>query len=316
MQNGAIAEQFEELAELLEIQGANPFRVRAYRNAARAILDSTESIAAVADDISKSCASFPASARTSPRRFRRSSRPAAFRSSPSCASRSRPASSPCCASRDSGPKVFALFQEHGIRSLDELRMAAEQNRIAGIKGFGKKTQDAILKGLEIAETAGHRVYLAEAKRVAEDVVDDLRSVPGVRQLEIAGSCRRRKETCGDLDLLAEASQPDAIMDRLAGHRLVESIIARGDTKMSVRLFKGLQLDLRVVPGESFGAACSTSPARRSTTSSSAAAAQDAGLKLNEYGVFRGDEMVAGRPKRTSTPPSVCRGFPRDPRESQ
>src|SRR5687768_5020265 len=254
MQNGAIAEQFEELAELLEIQGANPFRVRAYRNAARAILDSTESIAAVADDISK-LREFPGIGEDLARKIQTLVQTGSI---PQLAElREQVPAGVVAMLRVPGlgpKKVFALFQEHGIRSLDELRMAAEQNRIAGIKGFGKKTQESILKGLEVAESVGQRVYLAEAKRVAEEIASDLRAVPGVRQLEIAGSCRRRKETCGDLDLLAEASQPDAIMDRLAGHRLVESILARGETKMSVRLFKGLQLDLRVVPEESFGAA--------------------------------------------------------------
>ncbi len=169
-----------------------------------------------------------------------------------------------------GPKkVFALFHEHGIKSLDELRLAAEQNRIASIKGFGKKTQDSILKGLELAEAAGQRVYLIEARTLAEEVASDLRQVAGVERVEVAGSCRRRKETCGDLDLLAVASSADAVMDRLLGHRLVESVIARGDTKASVRLFKGLQLDLRVVPEIPLGRPCSTSRVRRSTMSFSA-----------------------------------------------
>ncbi len=254
MQNGEIAAQFDELAELLEIQGANPFRVRAYRNAARAILDSTDSIAAAASDLAKLRA-IPGVGEDLAKKIQVLVQTGSI---PQLAElREQVPAGVVAMLRVPGlgpKKVFALFQEHGIRSLDELRLAAEQNRIAGIKGFGKKTQDAILKGLEIAETTGRRVYLSEAKRVAEIIAEDLRHAPGVHRLEVAGSCRRRKETCGDLDLLADASQPEAIMDRLAGHRLVGSILARGDTKMSVRLYKGLQLDLRVVPEESFGSA--------------------------------------------------------------
>jgi DNA polymerase (family X) len=294
MQNGAIAAQFDELAELLEIQGANPFRVRAYRNAARCILDCTDSVAAMADDLAK-LRCLPGIGEDLAKKIQTLVETGSI---PQLAElREQIPAGVVAMLRVPGlgpKKVFALFHEHGIRSLDELRMAAEQNRIAGIKGFGKKTQDAILKGLEIAESSGRRVYLVEAKRVAEEIAGDLRSVPGVRQLEIAGSCRRRRETCGDLDLLAEASQPDAVMDRLAGHRLVESIIARGDTKMSVRLFKGLQLDLRVVPGESFGAALQYFTGSKDHNVVLRRRAQDMDLKLNEWGLFRGDVMVAGR----------------------
>jgi len=316
MQNGAIAAQFEELAELLEIQGANPFRVRAYRNAARAILDSTESIAAAADSVAK-LREFPGIGEDLAKKIQVLVQTGSI---PQLAElREQVPAGVVAMLRVPGlgpKKVFALFQEHGIRSLDELRLAAEQNRIAGIKGFGKKTQDAILKGLEVAESAGRRVYLSEAKHVAEQIAEDLRSVPGVEQLEVAGSCRRRKETCGDLDLLAEASQPDAIMDRLAGHRLVESIIARGDTKMSVRLFKGLQLDLRVVPGESFGAALQYFTGSKEHNVVVRRHAQDMDLKLNEWGLFRGEQMVAGRTEEEVYSALGLPWFPPEMRENR
>ncbi len=294
MQNGAIAAQFEELAELLEIQGANPFRIRAYRNAARAIVDSTDSIAAIADDLAKLRA-VPGIGEDLAKKIQVL---VATGSIPQLAELREEIPAGVVAMLrvpGLGPKkVFALFHDHGIRSLEELRLAAEQNRIAGIKGFGKKTQDAILKGLALAETAGQRVYLAEALRVAEEIAADLRQVAGVRQLEIAGSCRRRRETCGDLDLLADAAEPGAIMDRLAGHRTVESIIARGDTKMSVRLARGLQLDLRVVPAESFGSALQYFTGSKEHNVVLRRRAQELDLKLNEWGLFRGEESIAGR----------------------
>jgi DNA polymerase (family 10) len=316
MQNGAIAAQFEELAELLEIQGANPFRIRAYRNAARAILDSTESIAAVADDI-KTLREFPGIGEDLAKKIQSLVQTGSIPQLAELREQIPAGVVSMLRVPGLGPKkVFALFNEHGIRSLDELRMAAEQNRIAEIKGFGKKTQDAILKGLELAETVGRRVYLAEAKRTAEAIAEDLRSVPGVRRLEVAGSCRRRKETCGDLDLLAEASQPEAIMDRLAGHRLVETIIGRGDTKMSVRLFKGLQLDLRVVPGESFGAALQYFTGSKDHNVVLRRRAQDMDLKLNEWGLFRGDVMVAGRTEDEVYSALGLPCFPPEMRESR
>jgi DNA polymerase (family X) len=294
MQNGSIAAQFEELAELLEIQGANPFRVRAYRNAARCILDCTDSVAALADDLAK-LRCLPGIGEDLAKKIQTVVQTGTIPQLEELRTQVPAGVVAMLRVPGLGPKkVFALFNDHGIRSLDELRQAAEQNRIAGIKGFGKKTQDAILKGLDVAESAGRRVYLSEALGVARQIESDLRALPGVKQLELAGSARRRKETCGDLDFLAVASNGEALMDALAGHRLVETVLARGDTKLSVRLFRGLQLDLRVVPEESFGAALQYFTGSKEHNVVVRRRAQEMELKLNEWGLFRGDVLVAGR----------------------
>ena len=160
-----------------------------------------------------------------------------------------------------GPKkVAALLKELEIETLADLQAACEQGRVAALKGFGKKTEEMILEGLEQLEQTGQRVLLSTAKATADQIVEDLFEVPGVLHAAAAGSCRRRKETCGDLDVLTSVrdahveTDAAAVMDRLAGQKDVQKIVARGETKLTVMLPGNLQLDLRVVPEESYGAA--------------------------------------------------------------
>lgn len=296
MQNAEIAKFFDEMADLLEIQGANSFRVRAYRNASRSIESSSDSIEMLAeqggakslteipgigDDLAKKIVAIVETGELSQLNDLRKQVPAVALK--------------ILRIPGLGPKKVALLiQELQINSLDMLRAAAEAGKIAAIKGFGKKTEQIILEGLPMAEQAGQRVYLAEAKILADAIVDDLRRMPAVKQCDVAGSCRRRRETCADLDVLAISKEPEAVMDRLAAHPLVASVLARGETKQRVRLKEGMELDLRVVPEESYGAAMQYFTGSKEHNIVIRRRAQERGLKLNEYGLFRGDTSVAGR----------------------
>ncbi len=296
MQNAEIAKFFDEMADLLEIQGANSFRVRAYRNASRSIESSSDSIETLAeqggakslteipgigDDLAKKIVAIVETGELSQLNDLRKQVPAVALK--------------ILRIPGLGPKKVALLiQELQINSLDMLRAAAEAGKIAAIKGFGKKTEQIILEGLPMAEQAGQRVYLAEAKILADAIVDDLRKMPAVKQCDVAGSCRRRRETCADLDVLAISKEPEAVMDRLAAHPLVASVLARGETKQRVRLKEGMELDLRVVPEESYGAAMQYFTGSKEHNIVIRRRAQERGLKLNEYGLFRGDTCVAGR----------------------
>ncbi len=135
--------------------------------------------------------------------------------------------------------------------------------------------------------------ISVARPAAETVVEDLLKLDEVQQAEVAGSCRRRRETCGDLDVLVTCSDHQIPMDALAEHPLVESVLQRGETKQRVRLSSGLELDLRVVPAESFGAALQYFTGSKEHNVVIRQRAKDRGLKVNEYGVFRDDEQVAG-----------------------
>ena len=148
-------------------------------------------------------------------------------------------------------------------------------------------------GLDIAAAANERRYWAEAEMIVEPLVEDLRRIDSVVQLEVAGSFRRGRETIGDIDLLVDAPSPDEVMDRLVDQADVAETIGRGDTKCSVRFRSGLQVDLRVVATESFGAALQYFTGSKDHNVVLRGRAKSAGLKINEYGVFRGDEMIAG-----------------------
>ncbi len=167
-------------------------------------------------------------------------------------------------------------------------------KVRAIKGFGAKTEATILAGLQSAATAEKRLLWAEADEFVQAILKHLRAVAGVRQCEAAGSYRRGKETVGDLDFLVVADDGAAVMDHLGKYADVEQVIARGETKMSVLLAGRVQVDLRVVPEASFGAALQYFTGSKDHNVVVRGKAKDLGLKVNEYGVFRGEEYVAGR----------------------
>lgn len=144
------------------------------------------------------------------------------------------------------------------------------------------------------ETSGRRVLLSEAKMQADAVVRHLHHAPGVSRIDVAGSIRRRKETVGDLDLLVMCREALPVMDRLAEYQGVAEILAREETKMSVRLLSGLQLDLTVVPEESYGAMLQCYTGSKAHTKDLRRRAEERGLTVTDYGVFQGERRVAGR----------------------
>ncbi|MBL8826724.1 MAG: DNA polymerase/3'-5' exonuclease PolX, partial [Planctomycetaceae bacterium] len=194
-----------------------------------------------------------------------------------------------------GPKkAAALFKELNVTTLDDLRAACESHKVRDLPGFGAKTEEKILAGLSLAATAAERLYWAEADELVAEILAHLRDCQPIQQIEAAGSYRRGKETVGDVDFLVVSTDPNAVMDRLGSFERVQDVIGRGDTKMSVRLKNGFQVDLRVVPAESFGAALQYFTGSKDHNVIVRGRAKDLGLKINEYGVFRGDEMIAGR----------------------
>ena len=295
MHNQHIASLFEELADLLEIQGANAFRVRAYRNAARTLENHSESAADILTQPDRSLTDLEGIGQDLADKIKVIVQTGALPQLEELRAEVPTGVVQMLRIQGLGPKkVAALFHELGVTTLADLKAACEAGRVAELKGFGKKTAQTILDGIAHVEEAGKRVLISIARASAEEIVADLRQVPSVSQVSVAGSCRRRKETCGDLDVLAVASNSVEAMDRLAAHPLVEKVLARGDTKQRVRLRSGIELDLRVVPAESYGAAMQYFTGSKEHNIVIRRRAQERGLKLNEYGVFRGDEYVAGR----------------------
>ncbi|WP_437203733.1 DNA polymerase/3'-5' exonuclease PolX [Planctomicrobium sp. SH664] len=295
MNNREIAAVFEETADLLELQGANSFRVRAYRNAAQTVADLVEPIASLAESGAAPLTDLPGIGKDIASKIESLVHTGTFPMLEELHAAFPRSLLQLLRLPGLGPKKAArLHQELGIQSLDDLKAAAEAGRIAPLKGFGKKTEQTILAGLQQVEQIGQRYSIAPARLAAETLLADLRSLPVVSRAEVAGSCRRRRESCADLDLLAISSDSEAVMERLAAHPLVAEVLSRGETKQRVRLRSGLELDLRVVPAESFGAALQYFTGSKDHNIVIRRRAQERGLKLNEYGLYRGDDLVAGK----------------------
>lgn len=293
MQNVEVARIFEELADLLELEGANPFRVRAYRNAARTLEALSVDVAAIVERDADELLQLGGIGKDLADKIVAIVRTGELPQLEELKKKIPPGVVQMLRIPGLGPKkVAALFKELGLDTLEALKQAAEQGQIAELKGFGKKTEHSILEGLGLVAEAGQRSHLADAKPEADAIVADLQQLKSTKQAIVAGSFRRRKETVGDLDVLVTSSDVNEAMDRLAANPLVVKVLARGDTKQTVRLRSGLQLDLRVVPDESFGAAAQYFTGSKEHNIVIRRRAQERGLKLNEYGLFRGDKLVA------------------------
>jgi DNA polymerase (family 10) len=289
MTNAQIADIFDEIADLLEFQAANPFRVRAYRNGARAVRDLHEpletlvqtgeqnltKIAGIGKDLAAKCMALIETGKIEMLDDLRAEVPESV-----LALLRIPGLGP--------KKAAALHKQLGINSLDELRQACQQQQVRVLKGFAAKTEELILKGIDFATatTQEVRLYWADADEIARQLLAFLKSCSAVERMEVAGSYRRGKETVGDLDLLVVARQADEVMDRLAEFPRLKEQLLRGGTKMSVRLDNGLQVDLRVVPAESFGAALQYFTGSKEHNVVVRSRAKQLGLKINEWGVFR------------------------------
>jgi DNA polymerase (family X) len=195
-----------------------------------------------------------------------------------------------------GPKkAMVVYEELGISTVEDLLAAADAGQLASLKGFSKKTEDNVRQGAERMRSSGGRVLVSEALEVAEDLLERLGSVPGVRRAEYAGSLRRMAETIGDVDLLVAADDAGQVMEAFTGYAIADRILAKGETKSSVITRGGLQVDLRVIPIEAWGAAMIYFTGSKPHNIRIREMAVRAGLKLNEYGLFTaetGDLLAA------------------------
>jgi DNA polymerase (family 10) len=296
MENAAIAAVFEEMAELLEFRGENPFRIRAYRNGAKAIRDLDESVASILADSSRNLSSIPGIGKTL---LDKTETLVATGQLPQLEKlRQEIPEIVIQMARIPGlgaKKAAKLQQELAIESLGDLRAACHEDRISTLKGFGGKTQQAILDGLAIAEAAAARIYWSQGDQLAKSIGKHMKSCDTISRMEWAGSYRRGRETVGDLDLLIVAEDREAAMDQLEAYAEHSSTILRGDTKISIRVGKAFQVDMRVVDEDQFGAALQYFTGSQAHNIHTRRLAKDKGLKINEYGVFsqEDDSQVAG-----------------------
>jgi DNA polymerase (family 10) len=283
----------EEFAELLAIAGGDPFKVRAYERAARAVagheadiatLDARrlDAIPGVGSHIAAKILELRDTGTVAELDELRARVPAGLRA--------------LLAVPGLGPRrARQVYEELGITSITELLDALHQHRLRSLKGWGERSEQKLASAIAQVQAGGGRIPLAVALDLAEEMLGDLGALPGVRRAAYAGSLRRMRDTVGDVDLLVATTRPEAVGEAVAGMPLVEQVLARGPTKTSVRTTKGVQVDVRVVPPEVWGAALLYFTGSKAHNIRVREIAVRAGLKLSEYGLFdaASGERVAG-----------------------
>jgi len=291
--NADIAAIFEEIADLLEIQGENPFRIRAYRNAAREMQSlgvPASEMLAKGEDLTE----LPGIGDDLAAKIREIVETGKCKALEKLRAKFPPTITTLLKLPGLGPKrVKMLYDEIKVESIAALRQAARAGLIRELPGFGEKTEAAILEALAQHAEEATRFKLAIAAQYAEPLVAYLGKSRNVKQVRIAGSYRRFRETVGDLDILATTKGKSDVMERFVRYDEVREVMAHGETRATVRLQCGLQVDLRVVPQESFGAALQYFTGSKAHNIEIRRLGQQKKLKINEYGVFRGKQAVAG-----------------------
>jgi len=295
--NNDVAEIFDEVADFLEIKGENQFRVRAYRNAARTVAGLSRSVADLAAE-EKGLDGLPGIGKDLADKIRTIVKTKSLPLLEDLKKELPEGLSALMKVRGLGPKkIAALHKELKVASLEDLKKAATGGKIRELPGFSEKTEQAILEEIGRTKVTEHgtvRFKLAVAEQIVTPLFEDLKKAKGVEEIAIAGSYRRRAETVGDVDILVAAEKSDAVMDRFVHFDDVAKVLAEGETKSSVVLRGGLQVDLRVVPCASWGAALHYFTGSKAHNIAVRLMGVKRKLKVNEYGVFRAKKMIAGR----------------------
>jgi len=301
--NDEVGALLREYADLILLSGGNAFRARSYEKAARSVggysgdlahLDEAEirAIPGVGDSTAEKISEYLASGRIEALEALRAKIPPGVREITQIPG--------------VGPKTAVqLYREVGIKSVEELRKAVDEGKLKGLAGLGEKTVENIRHGIEQLSRASGRTLLNAALDLAEDLVAEIGAVPGCKKCDYAGSLRRMRETVGDIDILATATDSAPLMAALLGRPEVADVIGSGTTKTSIRTDKGLQVDLRVVPPGDWGAALIYFTGSRAHNIKLRGRAVKEGLKLSEYGLF---EVETGKKLASRTEKEVYKAL--------
>ncbi len=291
--NTDIAAVFDEIADFLEIGGENPFRIRAYRNAARTFRGLGPELRDMVDQ-NEDLTQLPGIGKELAAKIVEILETGTARALKKLQARHPQTLRDLLKIPNLGPKrVRILYQDLNIHNLEQLIEAARAGRISELSGFGAKTEKHILESAESFVAKEQRFKIAEVKPHADSLTTYLKGLPGVNQVVVAGSYRRSKETVGDLDILVTARKDSPVMDGFVAYADVRKILSRGITRSSAVLRTGLQVDLRLVEHESFGAALQYFTGSQAHNIAVRRIGRRMGLKINEYGVFTIDKRVAG-----------------------
>ncbi len=294
MENVQIADIFDEIADLIELKGGNEFRVRSYRNAARTVRDHSERL----EDVAKQDGDFsdlPNIGESTAEKIHEILERGTCKRLEDLRKELPEGLPALMRVQNLGPrKAMQLHKELGIGSLDELKEACEDHQVRELEGMGAKTEEKILEGIEtLASTSGRFLYRTALGHVTT-LSRHLDKIDSIRQWEIAGSFRRRKETVGDLDILIESEDRERTTEAILSLDAMDQTVSKGKEKVTVRLDSGLQVDFRYFEKESFGAALMYFTGSKEHNIALRKRSQGKGWKLNEYGLFKKDRRLAGK----------------------
>jgi len=297
MQNADIARLLGEVADLLEISAGNPFKVRAYRNAARTVADHPDPLAELVKGAEFDLTDLPGIGGGIAKEITALVETGVLPQRQQLVAQIPPGLLDLLRIPGLGPKRVKLFHDElKVNSVADLKDALDKGKIAKLSGFGPKLLEKLREGVAGATTGDgpRRIVLHVAEQYARAIVEYLQAGGGITDIDVAGSFRRRKETIGDLDIVVSCTKPAAVIERFGRFGDVTQVASQGDTRSTVRLSGGLQVDLRVVEPGCFGAAMQYFTGSQAHNIELRKIAQSKDLKLNEYGVFKGAKSISGR----------------------
>jgi len=290
--NSDIADIFDEIADYLEIEDGNPFRVRAYRNAARTVRGLGPELSDMLQR-REDLIQLPGIGKELAAKIEEIVETSTARALTTLQERIPSGVRDMLTIANLGPKrVRMLYRKLQITDLDQLRQAAEVSKLQELPGFGSRLEQQILAAVRRQAATEKRFSIAAVTPYVKALREYLERVPGVTRVAVAGSYRRARETIGDLDILVAAGAESGVMDRFVSWEDVADVLVRGETKTSLRLRSGLQVDLRRIEAAGFGAALQYFTGSQAHNVALRKIARRCGLKLNEYGVFKPDRCVA------------------------
>jgi DNA polymerase (family X) len=297
--NSDVSRVFNKMADLLDIEDKNQYRIRAYRNAARTISSLSKDISEMVEK-GEDLTQFSGVGKDLAGKIEEIVKTGTLEQLEEMENEIPAELSELMKISDLGPKrVKEIHEELGVDSADELEKAAEKGEIKKLDGFGKKTEKKILEAVKRRKKSGDkkRVRLADAEEYTEPLIEYLKKIRGVKQVQVAGSYRRKKETVGDIDILVTCKNGTDVAGKFVKYEDVDRVISRGKTRSSIVLRNDLQVDLRVVPQVSYGAAMVYFTGSKAHNVELRKIGNQKKLKINEYGVFKDDDRVAGKTEK-------------------
>lgn len=297
LHNTDIAEVLEKMANLLEIKGENRYRIRAYRQAAQTIKNLSKSVSDMVSE-KENLSSLPNIGKDLAGKVKKILKKGTFPELKRIEKKVPPDLNKIMRISGLGGKgVKKIYDKLKIKNIKDLKNAAREGKVREISGFGKKTEKSILEGIENIESTGKRLKLSVAEKITGDIVEYLKKDKKIKNITVAGSNRRRRETVGDVDILVTCKKGSRVMDRFVKYEDVDKVIAKGKTKSSVKLRSGFQVDLRVMADVSYGAALLYFTGSKAHNIAIRKIANKKKYKINEYGVFKGKKRIAGKTEK-------------------